>query len=336
LNRILIGAYRKGCKFDGWSDKFHYGLWKDAFDEERIDPDFFTVRGRDIYEPLPWDHIDNRIDKSFLKQEWENALKEKLTDDCRHGKCHQCGTCDFEEIKVRTYPAFGKESAEVCRAGDGADAGFKKLYVYYSKLGQAKYFGHLELVNIFLRALMRSKIPLKYSQGFHPKPKISFNDPLPVGIESRYESFVMTVPDSVLPETVACSLNTQLPDGLAVLSCQPAPPAFQKDDAEPIDYMITLKEGNFDRDKLSYFFRSPDLTITISNRKGKLKKINLKDMVVNIDLLDSSNLRLTLSSGKANIVRPALILRHIFNVAEEQIKQAKIVKLKAQGREHRA
>jgi radical SAM family uncharacterized protein/radical SAM-linked protein len=336
LNRLLIGAYRKGCKFDGWSDKFHYGLWKDAFDEERIDPDFFMARGRDIYEPLPWDHIDSRVDKSFLRQEWENALKQKLTDDCRHGKCHQCGTCDFEEIEVRTYPAFRKESVEAFQAGDGTGAVFKKLCVYYSKLGQAKYFGHLELVNIFLRALMRSKIPLQYSQGFHPKPKISFYDPLPVGIESQYESFVMTVPESVRPEKVARSLNAQLPDGLAVLSCQPAPSTFSNDAADMIDYMITLKEGNFDKDKLSSFIRNPDFNITISNRKGKLKKINLKDMVANIDLLDSLNLRLTLSSGMAKTVRPVQILRHIFYVAEEQIKQAKIVKLKAQGREHRA
>jgi radical SAM-linked protein len=183
---------------------------------------------------------------------------------------------------------------------------------------------------------MRSKIPLKYSQGFHPKPKISFNDPLPVGIESQYESFVMTVPDCVRPETVPCSLNVQLPDGLSVLSCQPAPSAFPNDAADPINYMITLKEGNFDKDKLSSYLRNPDVNITISNRKGKLKKINLKDMVVNIDLLDSFNLRLTLSSGKTKTVRPAQILHHIFNLAEKQIKQAKIVKLKAQGREHRA
>ena len=55
----------------------------------------------------------------------------------------------FEEIKVRTYPAFSKESSEASRASNEKDAVFKKLYVYYSKRGQAKYFGHLELVISF-------------------------------------------------------------------------------------------------------------------------------------------------------------------------------------------
>ena len=44
LSRLLIAAYKKGCRFDGWSDKFNYDLWREAFDEENIDPDFFTAR----------------------------------------------------------------------------------------------------------------------------------------------------------------------------------------------------------------------------------------------------------------------------------------------------
>ena len=74
------------------------------------------------------------------------------------------------------------------------DADFQSLCVFYAKQGQAKYFGHLEMVNIFLRALKRAGIAVKYSQGFHPKPKISFDDPLPVGVESEQERFILSVP----------------------------------------------------------------------------------------------------------------------------------------------
>jgi radical SAM family uncharacterized protein/radical SAM-linked protein len=331
LSRLLLAAYNKGCKFDGWSDKFNYDLWVDALDEEGIDPDFFTVREREVYEPLPWDHIDNRVGKSFLKREWENARKLNLTDDCRHGECHQCGTCDFEEIEVRTYPTFKVESSEVLRARNDKGAIFKKLCVYYSKKGQAKYFGHLELVNIFLRALKRAKIPVKYSQGFHPKPKISFDDPLPIGIESQQERFVLTVPVSVLPDSVVHGLNDQLPDGLVIHSCQPAPPVSSVKANRVNNYVVKLREGNFDKEKLASFIRSPEVAISLSNRKGKLKKIDLRDMVMNIVLLDSLNLQMTLSSGQGKTVRPAQILRHVFNIAEDQIKQAKIVKLKAQS-----
>ncbi len=94
------------------------------------------------------------------------------------------------------------------------------MSVYFSKLDQAKYLGHLEMVNIFLRALKRAEIPVIFSQGFHPKPKISFDDPLPIGIESEQEFFTLSVPGFVRPEDVIRRLNAHLPDGLAINSCQ--------------------------------------------------------------------------------------------------------------------
>jgi len=336
LSRLLVAAYEKGCKFDGWSDKFHFHLWQEAFEEEGIDPDFFTVRGRDVGEPLPWDHIDNRIGKSFLKQEWENALEKKITDDCRGGVCHQCGVCDFEEIKIKTYPGFKKESSEFYGTGNDPNTVFKKLCVYYSKQDQSKYFGHLELVNIFIRALKRAKIPVKFSKGFHPKPKISFDDPLPIGIESRQERFVLTVPGSVNPETVIRRLNAHLPDGLAIHSCHPAPLRSRGKAAKSSTYLVTLQECSFDRENLTSFVDSSDVTISVSNRKGKLKKINLKDMVINIELLDTKRLQMTLSSEPGKTVRPAQILRHIFNIPEDHIKQARVIKQRAQHKEHSA
>ena len=114
LSRLLIAAYDKGCKLDGWSDWFNYDLWQEAIVEEGVDADFFTVRPRDDVEPLPWDYIDNRVSRSFLKQEWANALEQNLIEDCRQGLCHQCGTCDFEKIEPKTYAAFDEESLPAC------------------------------------------------------------------------------------------------------------------------------------------------------------------------------------------------------------------------------
>jgi radical SAM-linked protein len=200
------------------------------------------------------------------------------------------------------------------------------LSVGYAKLDQAKYLGHLEMVNVFLRALKRAEIPVVFSEGFHPKPKISFDDPLPVGIESQQEQFTLSVPGFVRPETVIRRLNAHLPDGLAINSCQlaslkPGNPAPKKH-----TYLVTLKEGHFDEEKLASFNRASDATISLTNRKGKLKKINLKDMVLNITFLDSTCLQMTLLSVPGKTARPALILRYVFGVAEDQIKQARVVK----------
>ena len=78
------------------------------------------------------------------------------------------------------------------------------------------------------------------------------------------------------------------------------------------------------------FQNSSEVTISLSNRKGKLKKINLKDMVINIELLDSKQLQVSLSAETGKTLRPAHILGPIFNINENQIKQARVVKLKAE------
>jgi radical SAM family uncharacterized protein/radical SAM-linked protein len=326
LSRLLISAYKKGCRFDGWSDKFRYRLWQEALEEEGIDPDFFSGGMQDLNKPLPWDHIDSRVSKAFLKTEWEKALDGSFTNDCRQGKCAQCGVCDFKEIEVKTYPNNQDEPLAGRRTTKDVAAGSKNLSVYYSKLDQAKYLGHLEMVNVFFRALKRTEIPVVFSQGFHPKPKISFDDPLPVGIESRQEHFRLCVPLFVSPEAVIRRLNAHLPDGLVINSCQLAPPKTVHQAPKANTYLVTLKEGHFDKEKLASFNRASDAVISLSNRKGKLKKINLKDMVLDIMFLDSTCLQMTLLSVPGKTVRPALILRHIFSFAEDHIKQAKVVK----------
>ena len=327
LSRLLTTAYNKGCKFDGWSDQFNYTAWEAAMAEAGIDPDFFAVRKRDVDEPLPWDHIDIRIDKGFLIQEWESALQSQFTPDCRLEDCNQCGVCDFDEIDVRTYQAFKKELTRYSGVELDPNAPFKKLKVYYAKLGRAKYFGHLELVNIFLRALKRAKIPVKYSQGFHPKPKISFDDPLPIGIESHREHFTLAVADFVKPETVVQGLKAHLPEGLQILDCRLAPLKAKAREGRTSVYQLSIHGYDFDRDKLAIFVNSSEVLFTRSNRKGKLKKMNLKDMVVNIELSDSKFIEMTLRSEPGKTVRPADVLRHVFDLPDEEIKKAKIVKL---------
>ncbi|MCP4627241.1 MAG: TIGR03960 family B12-binding radical SAM protein [bacterium] len=328
LNRLLVAAYNRGCRFDGWSDRFNYDLWQEAITAEGIEADFFTSRTRDVAEPLPWDHIDNQVSRSFLARELANALEHNLTEDCRNGSCQECGTCDFEKIEPRTYRSFEKQPDLTCQAPDNVNIDFKSLSVFYSKQGQAKYFGHLEMVNVFLRAVKRAGIHMKYSEGFHPKPKISFDDPLPIGIESDRERFIMKVPGSIDPDAVTQALNTQLPEGLVIISSKFMTPIAKPETPGSSTYQVTLRDGHFNEDDLRSFIKRSDVTLSLSNRKGKLKKINLKDMVKEIEWLDSRQLRVSLSAETGKTLRPAHILGPIFHISEDQIKLARVVKLK--------
>ena len=335
LGRLLVDAYKRGCKFDGWSDRFQYRLWEESFSREDVDINLYAKNPGDIIDPLPWDHVDTGVTKEFLAAEWDRALNGDCTPDCRCGDCNGCGVCDFEKIGPKIYEACeNKGSVDSVKELPQKDAAvpnrkennYKKVKITYSKQGQAKYFGHLELVNIFLRALKRAGILVKFTEGFHPKPKVSFDDPLPIGMESLNESLNLAVCDSIKPAAVITGLNNHLPEGLLVKDCQTAPlkPAMKQQ--KSATYLVELKEGRFDKQKLDDFIKSSDFIQTRVNRKGRIKKIDFKEMVLKINLTDPCRMKIRLRSEPGRTARPFEIIKGVFNLSEETIKQATIIK----------
>lgn len=94
LSKVLIKAWEKGCKFDGWSEHFKYEKWLEAFYECEIDPKYYANRRKSFDEVLPWDFIDIGVSKNFLISENQKAHKESTTPNCRL-KCSGCGVTAF-------------------------------------------------------------------------------------------------------------------------------------------------------------------------------------------------------------------------------------------------
>ena len=90
LGKVLYSAHKKGCKFDSWDDQFDFDAWMEAFEENGIDPLFYTQRRRDFSEVLPWDHLDYGVSRKFLELENKRAHENKTTPHCRI-KCAGCG-----------------------------------------------------------------------------------------------------------------------------------------------------------------------------------------------------------------------------------------------------
>jgi len=89
--RTVLAAWRRGCKFDGWDDQHDWGKWLAAFEETGVDPAFYANRSRSYEEVLPWDHIDSGVSKRFLMVQDRLANEAKSSDDCREGRCLNCG-----------------------------------------------------------------------------------------------------------------------------------------------------------------------------------------------------------------------------------------------------
>lgn len=90
LSNVIYTAFKNGCKFDSWDDKFKFDVWMDAFREHNLDPYFYTKRRREFSELLPWDHLDYGVSRKFLEKENLKAHENKTTPHCRI-QCSGCG-----------------------------------------------------------------------------------------------------------------------------------------------------------------------------------------------------------------------------------------------------
>ncbi|MGD9934235.1 MAG: TIGR03960 family B12-binding radical SAM protein [Dehalococcoidia bacterium] len=95
---VIYEAWREGAKFDAWGEHFKAGLWERAFARVGIDPAWFAHREWDTREPLPWDHVDCGVTKSYLRGQWHDVLTNSTVGDCHHGSCNVCGMQKFDTL----------------------------------------------------------------------------------------------------------------------------------------------------------------------------------------------------------------------------------------------
>lgn len=96
LSRVLTAVHRAGGRFDSWAEHFDFKRWMQAFEAAGLDPSFYAHRERGAAEIFPWDHIDAGVSKAFLYREYQQALTEQSTEDCRLN-CSGCGVRQLEE-----------------------------------------------------------------------------------------------------------------------------------------------------------------------------------------------------------------------------------------------
>jgi len=214
IAELILEAYNRGARLDAWSDQFKVSIWEEALRATGINERNYTGP-RKVCSPLPWDHIDIGVTKEFLKAEWEKFKRGEATPDCRFDVCYLCGACG---------PAFGRNvfspplSLEPEPSHVGTSKGSHRYLVIHRKRGRAKYMSALELQSLLIRGLRKSGLPLSYSEGFNPRPRVSFSVALPVGVESEGEIFELNLTEGISPHKILDSLKETFPSDLEPLT----------------------------------------------------------------------------------------------------------------------
>jgi radical SAM family uncharacterized protein/radical SAM-linked protein len=326
LALALIEAWRLGARFDAWRDHFNMDIWKEAFRKSMLDPEFYLYRSRSFKDVLPWDHIQSGVTKDYLKTENIRAREGKVTPDCRNG-CLQCGVCDQKKIELKTYNNRVSFSTPKKLHKDLPLSIIKKYRITFSKTNIAKYLSHLELHQVFIRAVRRAGLPQVFSMGYHPMPKISFLSALPVGTESLHETVDMELYETVSITELKDKMNRRLPIGLTILHVKDISGEPKGVVIKESHYEIRLLDIEINPVDIERFLRSREFPI-IKNADGKKKTVDARPLVKSLSIISPNMLKMILKHVSGPNLKPIDIIKRMFQLNNHQINGINILKTK--------
>ena len=238
LAPVIEAAWRAGAGMDAWFESLDrtYAAWTGAIAAAGLEGRYrqmeiggwSAVAALDredldsfCRQPLPWDHIDTGIDKGWLADDLKRALAAAVVPDCSFDGCSSCGVCGPDlghnvvvpppQVPMQV-PTQAPPSERVCR-----------LRIRFAKTGSMALLSHLDLMRMLERALRRSALPISFTGGFHPLPRIQVALALPLGAEADSEWMDLEFTRPVAPELLLQTLQGLLPEGIVLCSAQEVP-----------------------------------------------------------------------------------------------------------------
>ncbi len=176
----------------------------------------------------------------------------------------------------------------------------QRMRVRYAKRGRLRFTSHRDFSRAFERALVRARIPMAYSSGFNPHPRISYAGAAPTGAASEAEYLEIGLAEVVEPERLAEDLDRALPDGLDVVQVVEARAGSLADRLEASRWCIELAGAAPDevRTAVESFLDASEVSVERMTKKG-LRTFDARAAVVALTF-----------DGYDHGVRVAVVLRH--------------------------
>ena len=198
----------------------------------------------------------------------------------------------------------------------------REVRLRFSKTGQAKYISHLDTNRVFSRALARAKINLWYTQGFNPRPYMSFSLPLSLGVESYCENVDLRILDDLTDEEIKERMNNALPLGLRIVDVYED--FMDCHDIVYSDYVykFEFKDNETALKKIIAVLESDEILAQKKAKQGRrriLKETDIKQFIVKYNASirdDNIVLNIRLLAGPDKNLNPTLLFDTIIRLID--------------------
>jgi len=313
LGAVVRRAWELGAREDSWWESLEraFAAWTEAIAEAGLTWKYRQVENGewnlfgspsnpsdcatpDYNAPLPWDHIDTGISKTWLQEDLRRALEAATVPDCSFDGCSHCGVCgaDFGHNVVVPPPPIPQFQHHFTPETHRA----QRLRVRYGKLGSMALIGHLDLLRLLDRAIRRAALPIAYTGGFHPSPRIMVASALPLGSTSTGEVVDFDLTQGMNPAEFLEKLAAQLPPEIPLYDVEAiapdGPTATQQLDQAEYTLAIALSADATQpllpqqpAQWLQDILAARELWYDQTTKSGKVQRINLRDRLSELTLL---------------------------------------------------
>ncbi len=318
LGKVIYKAWKLGAREDSWWESVEraYQAWADAIEAAGLTWQYRKVAAGEwnIFEtqsdesqakttkeiladwnldaPLPWDHIETGVSKRWLKTDLKKALEAVVVPDCSFDACYSCGVCgsDFGHNVVVPPLPIPEFQGQPQAHGEKV----QRLRVWFGKLGDLALISHLDLLRLFDRALRRASLPISFTNGFHPSPRIAPANALPLGMTSTGEIVDFELWQPCDPVEFQARLAVQLPTDLPLYQVQEIP--LSASSATQIldraEYVLTVNcEGDETgawKEWIGEILNTTEFPYETKTKSGKKKLVNLRERLFELELLETT------------------------------------------------
>lgn len=230
---IIHDAWRAGCTFDAWDEKFQPSVWHETARKHGATLEELACTAREVGSEQPWEVIHIGLHNWWLIKEWEKAMAVLQTPPCTENLCHACGVCTeldqthllaapraevikrnpfVKELSANTDPDHHPSLFFVAKqATTGENTTAQTMRFSVSKSGDLRFISHLDLQQLLARAIRRANMALAYTNGFNPQPKLMMAAALPLFQESDGEVGELELAEEISADEFARRVNLQLP-----------------------------------------------------------------------------------------------------------------------------
>ncbi|MGF1674121.1 MAG: TIGR03960 family B12-binding radical SAM protein [Rivularia sp. (in: cyanobacteria)] len=319
LGTVVRRAWELGAGMDSWFDNLDkaFTAWEQAISEAGLEwkyrqvlcGEWNVMSGSSVDErldhPLPWDHINTGIEKKWLKEDLQRALLSATVPDCSFDGCSHCGVCgtDFGHNIVVPPPPIPEFAGDFVPNTTKA----QRLRVRFGKQDDMALVGHLDLMRIFDRAVRRAGLPVSFSGGYNPQPRISIANALTLGATSSNEIVDFELTEEIDVDTWRNNLSSCLPQGIPIYDVVQvdATSGSASQLLEAAEYLITVscsQQANSSqwRDWVDAVKAKEEIWIQHKTKKGKMKTVNLRERLFELEFIETANKEL-ISSNAAQL-----------------------------------